>query len=184
MPTSIATSTRRMLEKPYCVPTLRDEGPMGQTDTEDSTMLTRYEPWGAIRQLQDEMNRAFGQALNNNDDGSNVVTSAWMPAVDITEEDDRFVISADVPGVDPEQIEVTMENGMLTIKGERKLEAQQEGEQGYRRVERLHGTFYRRFSLPDSADPENISAKGKHGVLEVVIPKKAAVQPRPIKVTT
>ena len=145
-------------------------------------MLTRYEPWSAMRQLRDEMNRAFGQALTGTDDGSNVVTSGWMPAVDIKEEDEHFVISADVPGVDPENIEVTMENGVLTIQGERKLETQEEGEKGYRRVERLHGSFYRRFSLPDTADPEKISAKGKNGVLEVVIPKKATVQPKRIKV--
>lgn len=145
-------------------------------------MLTRYEPWSAMRQLRDEMNQAFGQALTGTDDGSNVVTSGWMPAVDIKEESERFVISADVPGVEPDQIEVTMENGTLTIKGDRKLETQEEGEKGYWQVERRHGTFYRRFSLPDTADAEKISAKGKNGVLEVVIPKKAAVQPKRITV--
>ena len=147
-------------------------------------MLTRYEPWSAVRQLQSEMNRAFGQALTGTEDGSNVVTSGWMPAVDIREEDERFEICADVPGVDPEDIEVTMENGVLTIKGERKLETKEGGDNGYRRVERLHGSFYRRFSLPDTADAENISAKGKNGVLEVVIPKKAAVQPKRITVAS
>lgn len=145
-------------------------------------MLTRYEPWNAMRQLRDDMNRTFGLTLTNTDDDSNVVTSGWMPAVDIKEEDKRFVISADVPGIDPGDIEVTMEHGMLTIKGERKLETKDEGDNGYRRVERLHGTFYRRFSLPDTADPEKISAKGNNGVLEVVIPKKAEVQPKRIKV--
>ncbi len=145
-------------------------------------MLTRYEPWTAIQQLRDEMNRAFGLALGGPDDGSNVVTSGWMPAVDIKEEADRFVICADVPGVDPDDIEVTMENGVLTIKGERKLERKDERDDGFRRVERLHGTFYRRFSLPDSADAEKISAKGSNGVLEIVIPKVADVLPKRIKV--
>jgi HSP20 family protein len=135
-----------------------------------------------MRQLRDEMNRAFGQALTGTEDGSNVVTSGWMPAVDIKEEDERFVISVDVPGVDPEQIEITMEHGTLTIRGERKLETQEEGEKSYRRVERLHGAFYRRFSLPDTADAEKISAKGQNGVLEIVIPKQAAIQPKRIKV--
>ena len=147
-------------------------------------MLTRYEPWSAVRQLQDEMNRAFGQALTGTEDASNVVTSSWMPAVDIREEDEQFEISADVPGVDPEDIDVTMENGVLTIKGERKLATKGDGDRGYRRVERLHGTFYRRFSLPDTADAEKISAKGKNGVLEVVIPKKAEIQPKRITVAT
>lgn len=147
-------------------------------------MLTRYEPWGALRQLHDEMNRAFGNALvqTRGEDGSSVVTSGWTPAVDIREESDRFVISADVPGVDPEAIEVTMEKGMLTIKGERKSESRDERENGYRRVERAYGTFYRRFSLPDTADTDAISATGKNGVLEVTIPKKAAVQPKRIQV--
>lgn len=147
-------------------------------------MLTRHEPRNTMRQLREEMNRAFGQALNRTEDTSNVVTSNWMPAVDIKEEDGRFVIAADVPGVDPQDIDVTMENGMLTIKGERKLETTDENDQGYRRVERLHGTFYRRFSLPDSADAEKISATGRHGVLEVEIPKKATVQPKRIEVAT
>lgn len=145
-------------------------------------MLTRYEPWNAMRQFRDDMNRAFGLNLVPSDDDSNVVTSGWMPAVDVKEEDQRFVISADVPGIAPEDIEVTMEHGMLTIKGERKLETRDEGDNGYRRIERVHGSFYRRFSLPDTADPEKVAAKGANGVLEIVIPKKAAVQPKRIKV--
>ena len=145
-------------------------------------MLTRYEPWGSMRQLHDEMNRVFGNALTPADDNSNVVTSSWMPAVDIKEEDERFVICADVPGVEPSTIEVTMENGILTIKGERKLEKADEGANGYRRFERVHGSFYRRFSLPDTADADKVSAHGRNGVLEVVIPKRAAVQPKRIKV--
>ena len=145
-------------------------------------MQTRYEPWSAISQLHNEMNRAFGTAMARSDDGSNVVTSSWTPAVDISEENERFVISADVPGVNPDDIEITMDKGVLTIKGERKLESSEESANGYRRVERAHGSFYRRFSLPDTADTESISANGKNGVLEVVIPKKAAVQPKRITV--
>ena len=146
-------------------------------------MLTRYEPYNAMRQLHDEMNRAFGGTLMpRNDDASSVVTSGWTPAVDVREESDRFVIAADVPGVSPQDIEITMENGVLTIKGERKSEAASGGDNGYRRIERVYGTFYRRFSLPDTADAENVSATGKDGVLEVVIPKKAAVQPKRIQV--
>ena len=147
-------------------------------------MLTRYEPFGAMRQLREEMNQAFGQALASNDDGSNVVTSRWTPAVDIREEDDGFVISADVPGVDPHAIEITMEHGSLTIRGERKSETTDEARPGFRRAERVHGTFYRRFTLPDTADADAISANGAHGILEIVIPKKAVVQPKRIRVAT
>ena len=104
-------------------------------------MLTRYEPWSAMEQLRHDMNRAFGKAMTGSEDGSNVVTSGWMPAVDIREDETRFVISADIPGVNPDAIEVVMENGMLTIRGERKTEAVEGGDKSFRRVERVHGTF-------------------------------------------
>jgi HSP20 family protein len=103
--------------------------------------------------------------------------------VDIKEENDKFVLHADIPGVKPEAIDISMENGVLTVKGEKKTEATTEQE-GYKRVERSFGSFYRRFSLPDTADAEAISAKSKHGVLEIVIPKRAAVQPKKINVAT
>ena len=145
-------------------------------------LLTRYEPWSAMRQLQNEMSRMFDNAVAGAEDGSNVAPSRWTPAVDIREDTERFVITADVPGVDPKDIELTMENGVLTIKGERKLEAKDEGDNGYRRVERVYGSFHRRFTLPDTADAEAISASGRHGVLEVAIPKRAALQPKRIAV--
>ena len=144
--------------------------------------VIRYEPGSLYNQLQNEINRLFeSRSGPAGEDSSTVVTSHWMPAVDIREEKDRFVLYADVPGVDPKDIEVTMENGVLTIRGERKLESEEERE-GYKRTERARGTFYRRFSLPDSADPERVSARGKNGVLEVTIPKHERVQPRKITV--
>lgn len=147
--------------------------------------IVRYEPWSALRKFQDDVNRLFADTrlgLPENGDESNVVTSHWTPAVDIKEEDDRFVLKADVPGVDPKDIEVTMADGVLTIKGERRHEDTKEGN-GYKRVERSYGSFYRRFSLPDTADTEAISAKGENGVLEVSIPKQEKLQPRRIKVS-
>ena len=144
--------------------------------------LSPYEPWKALQRVQSDLDRLLGLGREEgNGDLSNVVTSRWTPAVDIKEEDKQFVITADIPGVDPKDIDVTMENGTLTIKGERKFEDQKESE-GYRRVERMHGTFYRRFSLPDYADPSKISAKSTHGVLQVVVPKTEKVQPRRIEV--
>ena len=91
------------------------------------------------------------------------------------------MIIADLPGVDPKNIEITMEQGVLTIKGERASD-KEESHEGYKRVERVRGTFYRRFSLPDSADAEHIEANGKNGVLEIVLPKLEKVQPRKITV--
>lgn len=129
-----------------------------------------------------EFKQLFDRALHEADsDQSNVVTSQWAPRVDIKEEDARFVIFADVPGVDPEQIEINMDKGILSIKGERTTASTEENER-FSRVERAHGVFYRRFSLPDSADAEGITASGRNGVLEVSIPKKPETTPRRIKV--
>ncbi len=144
--------------------------------------LVRYEPLDFLDRLQTQLNKLYDPGLLlGSDEESNIVTSRWTPAVDIREEDDRFVIHADVPGVDPEDIDVTMENGVLTIKGERKTESEEERE-GYKRVERSRGAFYRRFSLPDTADSDKINAKSKNGVLEIVIPKHDVVQARKIAV--
>ncbi len=143
----------------------------------------RYEPWSLHRQLQNEINRVLESSLGgtSDEDSSRVVTSHWTPAVDIKEEKDRFVLYADIPGVDPGQISITMDSGVLAIKGERTEESEQERE-AFKRMERARGTFYRRFSLPDTADAERISAKGSNGVLEVVIPKQEKLQPRTINV--
>lgn len=144
--------------------------------------LVRYEPWNMLDQLHREMNQLFDSRLRKNgDDESKVATAEWVPAVDIREEPQRFVIHADIPGVDPKDIEVHMENGILTIKGERKQETEEEKE-GYKRIERVRGSFFRRFSLPDTADADAISAKAKDGVLEVIIPKHEQQQPRRIQV--
>jgi HSP20 family protein len=106
----------------------------------------------------------------------------WAPRVDIKEDDKRFVILADIPGIDPAGIEVSMDKSVLTIKGERKQETLEEGHR-YTRLERAHGAFLRRFALPDSADAEGITARGHNGVLEVSIPKRAESAPRRIEIT-
>ncbi len=146
--------------------------------------VIRYEPLGVLRQFHDEVSRLFDEDYRGltGKDQSSAATSHWAPAVDIKEEADRYVLRADVPGVDSKDIEITMENGVLTIKGERKHEDTEERE-GYKRVERVYGTFYRRFTLPDTADAEKVSASSKNGVLEVTIPKQEKVQPRKIKIS-
>ncbi|MDX1528531.1 MAG: Hsp20/alpha crystallin family protein [Gammaproteobacteria bacterium] len=146
--------------------------------------VIRYQPLGMLRQFHDEVSRLFDEDYRGlvSGDQSSAATSHWAPAVDIKEEVDRYVLRADVPGVDSKDIEITMENGVLTIKGERKYEDQEERE-GYKRVERVYGTFFRRFTLPDTADAEKVSASSKNGVLEVSIPKQEKVQPRKIKIS-
>ncbi|MCK9537814.1 Hsp20/alpha crystallin family protein [Dokdonella sp.] len=144
--------------------------------------ITRYNPWASQRHLQDELQGVFDRFFDVGDsDQSNVVTSQWAPRVDIKEEDKRFVILADIPGVDPKDIEVHMDKGILSLKGERQSEAKEETGQ-FTRVERVHGTFYRRFALPDSADPDGITASGRNGVLEISIPKRPETTPRRIEI--
>jgi HSP20 family protein len=145
--------------------------------------VVRYDPWQVLNETRSELDRLFGRMPNliNEGDQSKVATSHWTPAVDIREEADKYVLQADLPGVDPKDIEITMENGMLTIKGERKLETQ-ENHEGYTRLERVRGIFHRRFSLPETANPEKISARSNNGVLEICIPKQEKVQPRRISI--
>jgi HSP20 family protein len=138
-------------------------------------------PWNLFEQLQQELNRGYNLPAKAEDDNGNVVTSDWSPAVDIKEEPNRFLITVDVPGVDPDKIEVHMENGMLSIKGERESEKKTERE-GYKRIEREHGVFYRRFTMPDGVNASAIEANSKHGVLTISIPKVEAAQPRRITV--
>lgn len=137
--------------------------------------------WNAANVFPDEVRHAFDRFFQAEEgDASNVVTSQWAPRVDIREDEQRFVILADIPGVDPAQIEVSMDKGILTIKGERLGSVDQGGK--FTRVERARGVFHRRFTLPDSADAEGITATGKFGVLEIVIPKKPLATPRRITI--
>jgi HSP20 family protein len=143
--------------------------------------LIRY-PYRNERLFQDEMKQMFDKFFNAGDgDASSVVTSQWVPRVDIREEANRFVIFADLPGVDPKDIEVNMDKGILSIRGERSVEEKTEDER-FSRIERAHGVFHRRFALPESADPDGISASGRHGVLEITIPKRPETTPRRIQV--
>ena len=145
--------------------------------------VVRYDPWILLNQVQKEMNKLFDTRFGElqTGDSSSVVTSSWIPTVDIKEEEKRFVLYADLPGIDPKDIEITMEQGVLTVKGERPI-PKDEDYANYKRVERAYGTFHRRFSLPDSADPVGIQATGRNGVLEISIPKHERVQPRKIAV--
>jgi HSP20 family protein len=139
--------------------------------------LTRYEPWGLLNQLSRELVRLQGAEHREEP----AFTSDWSPAVDIREEADGYVLHADLPGVAPGDIEIHMEKGVLTLRGERALGTEEE-RQNYKRIERVRGSFFRSFALPDTADSDNISARCQNGVLEVRIPKHAKVLPRRIEV--
>jgi len=141
--------------------------------------LVRFEPWS----IGDLMQRDFDGLATRRFARDNIETPTadWVPAVDIIEEKDRFILRADVPGVAAEDIDVSMEDGILNVAGERRAEAHEDFS-GVRCFERTTGRFYRRFSLPETADAENIAAKSANGILEISIPKLPEVQPRRINV--
>jgi HSP20 family protein len=141
--------------------------------------LVRFEPWSIADLMQRDFNRFGPRRFDRNDVESPAVD--WVPAVDIVEEKERFVLRADLPGVTASEIDVSMDDGVLTIAGQRSSPAHDDTA-GVRRFERAIGRFQRRFSLPDTADAERIAARTADGILEVTIPKLPEVQPRRIAV--
>ncbi len=130
-----------------------------------------FEPFPGLKAFEDTMNRLFTEPHGR----------PWVPAVDIKETEHELVLTADVPGLKFEDIDVRLENGTLTIKGERKFESSEQ-KNGWHRVERSYGTFQRVFDLPDTLDTEGVKADYKNGVLTVVLPKKEIAKPKQIKV--
>lgn len=140
--------------------------------------ITRHNPFRGfdetgLQLFQDSLNRFFSEPAT---------ARPWTPHVDVVETENEILVKADVPGVDEKDIDIRLENGTLTLKGERKLE-KDDTEKGYHRVERGYGSFVRCFSLPTSVDPEKVGASYKAGVLTVTLPKKEAAKPRSIKVS-
>jgi HSP20 family protein len=143
--------------------------------------LVQYEPWNVLNQLHREINRVFDSQSTANGASDSSATADWVPPADIAEYKDRWVLKFDVPGVNVNAIDITLEQGVLTISGEREKDST-EGDVERRRVERPHGRFHRRFTLPDTVDTANVRATGRNGILEVTIPKQPKAQPRRIEV--
>jgi HSP20 family protein len=143
--------------------------------------VTRFEPWGLFDLLRRDLDEFAGRRLGAVVPADAQLVSDWVPAIDIVEERDRFVLRADVPGVNPDDIEISMEKGVLTVAGERREERKEDFD-GMRRLERVCGRFRRRFTLPESVDADRITAKTSNGILEVTIPKQPEVQSRRITV--
>jgi HSP20 family protein len=141
--------------------------------------MTRFEPWNIVDMLHRDLDRLAARRIPAA--GGDTAVTDWVPAVDIIEEKERFVLRADVPGVDPADIEVSMDAGVLSVAGQRNQEAREE-DAGLQRMERVTGRFFRRFSLPDTADAEHIKAQCRNGILEVSIPKLPEVRARRIEV--
>jgi HSP20 family protein len=144
--------------------------------------LISYEPWRVMDRLHRQIDQILGDsAASPAANGENTVT--WNPTVDVHEEQDKFVVRADLPGVEPKDISITAENRVLTLRGERHFE-RSENQKGFERLERVEGSFLRRFTLPNNVQDDQIKARHINGVLEVTIPKVATPEPRRVSVET
>ena len=141
--------------------------------------LTRWEPFRGVGSLQEQINRVFDEVVGRTTDES--ALSTWAPAVDIYETEHELVVKADLPDVDPKDLDIRVENNLLTIRGERKFE-KKVSEENYLRVERAYGAFSRSFSLSNTVNPEAIKADYQNGVLTLAIPKREEAKPKQIKV--
>lgn len=141
--------------------------------------LSRFEPFRGASALQDQINRLFSDVFEGPSGESSLTT--WAPAVDIFETEHELVVKADLPDVDPKDLDIRVENNVLTIRGERKFE-KKVSEENYLRVERSYGAFARSFSLANTVNSENIKADYQNGVLTLTIPKREEAKPKQIKV--
>ncbi|MFL6285917.1 MAG: Hsp20/alpha crystallin family protein [Pyrinomonadaceae bacterium] len=143
--------------------------------------ITRYDPFRDLRTLQDEVNRLFTTNLPRSFGDDGLARGAWTPSVDIFENKDEIVLEAELPGMNREEFELTIENNVLTLRGERRFEKRDEAD-NYHRVERSYGSFTRSFTLPQTVSPENASAEYRNGVLRVVLHKREEVKARRIEI--
>lgn len=139
----------------------------------------RY-PFQLFSELQRDMNRLLESRALASNDSTTLSSSDWAPSVDIHEDDEGYHIAVDLPGIEPEKIDVVAHNGVLSIRGTRESVRD---EKTLKRTERVFGSFLREFSMPDDADLDAISATNRHGVLEVRVPKRAVAQPKRISIT-
>jgi HSP20 family protein len=142
--------------------------------------IVRWEPLRELTALQNEMNRLFGAMFDTPVTNGNVARR-WMPAMDLVENDDSFVLRADLPGLSEDDVKIEVEDRVLTVSGERRAE-HSESQDGYQRIERAFGTFSRSLTLPEGVDPETVTATFDRGVLEVRIPKPEERKPRRIAI--
>jgi HSP20 family protein len=141
--------------------------------------IARWEPFRGVITLQDQINRLFNDAFERTGEQSNL--SAWAPAVDIYETEHELVVKADLPDVDPKDLDIRVENNILTIRGERKFE-KKVNEENYLRVERAYGSFARSFTLANTVNTDAIKADYQNGVLTLTIPKREEAKPKQVKV--
>ena len=143
--------------------------------------MIKYDPFRELRSLQDEMTRLFVGAVPRGN-GEQMATGSWMPSVDIFEDKDRLVLEADLPGMKREDFEISVENNIITLRGERKFEKKVEGD-NYHRVERSYGSFTRSFTLPQTVTADGATAEFQDGILRVSLPKREETKARKIEIS-
>lgn len=143
------------------------------------TVLTRWDPFREFSTLQDRMNRLFRDSYGDREEA--LTTSTFAPPVDVYEDEHHVTLNIEVPGIEEKDIDVRVENNVLTVHGERKFEKEQK-EENFRRVERQYGSFNRSFTLPNTVDTDNIQASYGKGILKIQLSKKAEAKPKQIKV--
>src|SRR5213075_380268 len=143
--------------------------------------LTRWEPLLEMEEFQNRLSTLFGRPLRRGNGREEITLPEWTPLADITEDDKEYLIKAELPEVEKEDVKVTVENGVLTISGERNFE-KEEKKKKYHRVERGYGSFVRTFALPEDADADRVKAQFKQGILEVHLPKNEKAKPKQIEV--
>src|SRR6266550_113063 len=144
--------------------------------------LIRWEPARELQSIQQEMNRLFGTFFDSPAGSNGARLGRWIPAMDLVEEGDHYVLRADLPGLNEDDVKVELEDNVLTISGERKSE-REERKEGYYRIERASGSFSRSLTLPEGVDPDRIEAHFKNGVLEVRVPKPEERKPRRVAIS-
>jgi HSP20 family protein len=143
--------------------------------------IVRYDPFRDLRSLQDEVNRLFSTNLSRTFGDEGMARGAWNPSVDIYENKDNIVLEAELPGMKREDFDLSIENNVITLRGERRFEKQDDGD-NFHRVERSYGSFARSFTLPQTVQTDEVAAEYRNGVLRVTMPKREEVKARRIEV--
>ncbi len=144
-------------------------------------MMERWDPFRDLMSIQNELNRLFGRTFGGGEAAAGS-TGSWVPPLDVFETQDRYVVAVELPGIDPGDVDVSVEDSTLTIKGHREFFYKDASDEAFRRIERRYGQFTRTLTLPQTTDPEKIEASFDKGVLTVEVPKREEAKPRKITV--